>query len=156
MTDLSAQKRLAADVLDVGENRVWFDPDEQGDIADAITREDIRDLIDRGVIEAEEAGGNSRGRARERDAKRSYGHKNGPGSRKGKAGGREDEKDRWADDIRAQRRVLRELRDAGDVTRSEYRELYAKASGGEFDSVRYLLNYAERNYGPIEHDLEAD
>ena len=154
MTDLSAQKRLAADVLDVGENRVWFDPDEQGEIAEAITREDIRDLIDRGAIEAEEAQGNSRGRARERDAKRSYGHGKGHGSRKGKAGGREDEKDRWTGGIRAQRRVLRELRDAGEITRSEYRELYAKAGGGEFRSVRYLLNYAENNYGPIEHEVD--
>jgi large subunit ribosomal protein L19e len=156
MTDLSAQKRLAADVLDVGENRVRFDPEEQSEIADAITREDIRDLVDRGVIEAKDANGNSRGRARERDAKRSYGHGKGTGSRKGKSGGRENEKDRWKNDIRAQRRVLRELRDTGEVTRSEYRELYAKASGGEFDSVRYLLNYAEDNYGPIEHDPEAD
>ena len=156
MTDLSAQKRLAADVLDVGENRVRFDPEEQSEIADAITREDIRDLVDRGVIEAKDAEGNSRGRARERDAKRSYGHQKGPGSRKGKSGGREDEKDRWKDDIRAQRRVMRELRDTGEVTRSEYRELYSKASGGEFSSVRYLLSYVENNYGPIEYDLEAD
>jgi len=156
MTDLRAQRRLAADVLDVGENRVWFDPDEQGEIADAITREDIRDLVDRGAIDAEEADGNSRGRARERNEKRSYGHLKNAGSRKGKAGGREDEKDKWIGDIRAQRRVLRELRDAGEITRSEYGELYAKASGGEFRSVRYLLNYAENNYGPIEHDLEAD
>ncbi|MEF8907187.1 MAG: 50S ribosomal protein L19e, partial [Haloarculaceae archaeon] len=37
MTDLSAQKRLASDVLDVGKNKVWFDPDRQGDIAEAIT-----------------------------------------------------------------------------------------------------------------------
>ena len=29
MTDLKAQKRMAADVLDVGKDRVWFDPDEQ-------------------------------------------------------------------------------------------------------------------------------
>ena len=56
MTDLRAQRRLAADVLDVGENRVWFDPEEQGEIADAITREDIRDLVDRGAIDAEDVG----------------------------------------------------------------------------------------------------
>jgi len=155
MTDLSAQKRLAADVLGVGENRVWFDPDEQGEIADAITREDIRDLVDRGAIEAKDAKGNSRGRARERDAKRAYGHKKGAGSRKGKAGGREDEKDRWIGDIRAQRRILRDLRDGGEITRSEYRSLYAKASGGEFRSVRYLLNYVEANHGPIEYEVDG-
>ena len=50
MTDLSAQKRLAADVLDVGKNRVWFDPERQGDIAEAITREDVRELVDEGAI----------------------------------------------------------------------------------------------------------
>jgi len=154
MTDLRAQRRLAADVLDVGENRIWFDPDEQGDIADAITREDIRDLVDRGVVRAKEARGNSRGRARERNEKRSYGHREGAGSRKGKAGGREDEKETWTGNIRAQRRVLRELRDSGEITRSEYRDLYAEAGGGEFRSVRYLLNHVEDNYGPIEYEQE--
>ncbi len=53
MSDLRAQKRLAADVLDVGKNRVWFDPDAQGAIADAITREDIRELVDDGSIKVE-------------------------------------------------------------------------------------------------------
>lgn len=147
MTDLRAQRRLAADVLDVGENRVKFDPAQQDEIADAITREDIRELVDRGVIRAEEAAGNSRGRARERDQKRAYGHRKGPGSRRGRAGARRDGKEAWTDDIRAQRRVLRELRDEGEITRSQYRELYAKASGGEFRSVRYLRNYIETQYG---------
>jgi large subunit ribosomal protein L19e len=147
MTDLSAQRRLAADVLDVGKNRVWFDPDEQGEIAEAITREDVRELVDRGVIRAEEAGGNSRGRARERDEKRAYGHRTGPGTRKGKAGARSDDKDEWRDDIRAQRRTLRELRDEDELSASEYRELYQKAGGGEFRSVRYMLNYIENEYG---------
>jgi len=147
MTDLSAQKRLAADVLDVGKNRVWFDPDAQGEIAEAITREDIRELVAEGTIDADAKGGNSRGRARERDEKRAYGHGEGPGSRKGKAGARSDEKEEWQDTIRAQRRKLRELRDKGEIEPGEYRELYRKAAGGEFDSVRYLLNYVDEHYG---------
>lgn len=147
MTNLRAQKRLAADVLDVGESRVWFDPGEQAEIQEAITREDIRDLIDRGVIRRKDAKGNSRGRARERDAKRSYGHRKGHGSRRGTAGARQDSKEQWENSIRAQRRVLRELRDEGELDRSQYRELYAKASGGEFRSVRYLRNYIRTQYG---------
>jgi large subunit ribosomal protein L19e len=135
MTDLSAQKRMAADVLDVGKNRIWLDPERQGDIAEAITRADVRDLVDEGAIRAEEPEGNSRGRARERQEKRAYGHRKGQGSRKGTAGGRENEKDKWVSSIRAQRTKLRELRDDGTITRSRYRELYDKASGGEFDSV---------------------
>ena len=147
MTDLSAQKRLAADVLGVGENRIWLDPDRQGDIAEAITREDIRELVEEGVVRAEEPGGNSRGRARERDDKRSYGHQTGAGSRKGKAGARKSDTDDWASTIRAQRRRLRELRDEGRLSRSQYRDAYAKAGGGEFDSVADLERYIDETYG---------
>lgn len=149
MTDLGAQKELAADVLGVGKNRVWFDPAAQEEIAEAITRADVRDLIDRGIVRAAESAGNSRGRARERDDKRAYGHRKGPGSRKGKAGGRQNSKDQWTNQIRAQRRVLRELRDEGEITRAQYRELYRKASGGEFRSVRYLRNFIETEYGDV-------
>ncbi|WP_232686226.1 50S ribosomal protein L19e [Halobacterium zhouii] len=147
MSDLSAQKRLAADVLDVGKNRVWFDPEAQSEIAEAITREDIRELVDEGTIDDEESRGNSRGRARERDEKRSYGHRKGPGSRKGSKGAREDEKKDWQSRIRAQRRTLRELRDEGDLTSSQYRELYNMSKGGEFDSVRRMKNYIDEHYG---------
>jgi large subunit ribosomal protein L19e len=147
MTDLSAQKRMAADVLDVGKNRLWFDPERQGDIADAITREDVRDLVDEGVIRAEEAGGNSRGSARERQKKRAYGHQTGAGSRKGTAGARQNEKQDWESRIRAQRTRLRELRDEGDLDRSTYRDLYDKAGGGEFDSVADLERFIETNGG---------
>lgn len=146
MTDLSAQRRLAADVLDVGENRIWFDPDAQDEIADAITREDIRELVEDGIVEAERASGNSQGRARERDEKRAYGHRTGPGTRKGTAGAREDESDRWQRQVRAQRRTLRELRDDGTLTPAQYRELYNMARGGEFDSVRRLRTYIETEY----------
>lgn len=147
MSDLSNQKRLAADELDVGKNRVWFDPDEQGEIADAITREDVRDLIDRDIIRTKgEKRSNSRGRARERNEKRAYGHQKGHGSRKGTTNARQNTKNEWRSHIRAQRRRLRELRDEGDLSRSAYRELYNKAGGGEFDSVGGLERYITENY----------
>ncbi|ACV12477.1 Ribosomal protein L19e [Halorhabdus utahensis DSM 12940] len=146
MTDLSAQKRLAADVLDIGKNRVWFDPDAQGEIADAITREDVRDLIDQGIVREQETQGNSRSQARERQQKRAYGHQKGHGSRKGSAGARQNEKDDWASRIRAQRERLRELR-GDELSASEYRELYDQASGGEFDDVGDLNRYIDDQYG---------
>jgi len=146
MSDLTAQRRLAADILDVGKNRVWLDPERQGDIADAITREDVRELIDEGVIDSKDAKSNSRGRARERAEKRSYGHGTGAGSRKGKAGGRQAEKTEWQSSIRAQRNTLKELRDEGELDASDYRSLYDQASGGEFDSVADLTRHIEENY----------
>ncbi len=147
MTDLKAQKRLASDVLGVGKNKLWFDPDRQDDIAQAITREDIRGLVDEGVIRAEPRRGNSRGRARERQKKRAYGHQSGPGSRKGKAGGRQNPKQEWQSKIRAQRARLRELRDSGELDRTQYRDVYDKAGGGEFDSVADLERYIDATYG---------
>jgi len=147
MTDLKAQKRLAAKVLDVGKNSIWMDPERQGDIAEAITREDVRELVEQGAIRAEAPSGNSRGRARERQAKRSYGHQTGPGSRKGKAGARQNEKQQWESQIRALREKLRELRDEGEIGSSTYRDLYDKAGGGEFDSVADLERYIDETRG---------
>jgi large subunit ribosomal protein L19e len=151
MTDLTAQRRLAADVLDVGQNRVRFDPDAQSEIAEAITREDVRELVADGTIDANRKAGNSQGRARERAAKRSYGHRKGPGTRKGKQGARNPRKQDWEDRIRAQRRELKELRENGTLTPTQYRELYNKAGGGEFDSVARLVAFARNNY-----DVEID
>ncbi|GAB6880077.1 50S ribosomal protein L19e [Halorubrum gandharaense] len=148
MSELSAQKRLAADELDVGENRVWLDPEAADEIADAITREDIRELIEQGTIEAKDAKTNSRGRARERAEKRSYGHRSGAGTRKGSSGARQNTKDDWKARIRAQRARLKELRDDEDVLdATEYRELYNKASGGEFEDVARLEAFIRTQYG---------
>jgi large subunit ribosomal protein L19e len=143
MTDLKSQRRLAAKIMNCGENRVWMDPDSQGEIAEAITREDVRELVNQGVIREKRKKGVSRGNARERDEKRAYGHQKGPGTRKGKKGARSDPKDEWKSGIRALRKELRRMKEEDEIDSSTYRDLYAKAKGGEFDSVRYLKNYVE-------------
>ena len=86
MTDLSTQRRLASEVLKIGKSRVWLDPEFEDQLSEAITREDIRNLIDQKAIKETLAKGNSRGRAREQNRKRAYGHRSGHGSRKGRAG----------------------------------------------------------------------
>lgn len=138
MTDLTNQKRIAASLLKCGVHRVWFDPEKSTDIQNAISREDIRGLIGEGAIKAEQIRGVSRGRARAKMAKRSYGHCKGPGRRKGAAGARNPSKDRWMQKIRAIRRSLRELRESGTVDRHIYRVLYRKAAGGQYRSVAHL------------------
>jgi large subunit ribosomal protein L19e len=141
MADLANQKRLAADLLKVGVTRVWMDPDRLEDIATAITREDLRKLIEEGVIRRRAIVGISRGRARERAAKRAKGHRKGPGSREGAAGARSPKKERWMRRIRAQRRVLRAMRDEKAIDAHTYRILYRKAKGGEFRNVAHLKSY---------------
>lgn len=143
MTGLSNQKRIAADVLNVGVSRVWFDPNKLTDVANAITREDIRGLVTDGTIKPKQARGISRGRARGNDVKRKKGHKTGHGSRKGAKNARSPKKHLWMRKIRAQRRALRGLRDDNKIDRATYRRFYRKAKGGEYRTVSVLNTQVE-------------
>ncbi|HII75623.1 MAG: 50S ribosomal protein L19e [Methanoregulaceae archaeon PtaU1.Bin059] len=138
MTDLSTQKRVSASIMKCGVHRVWFDPERTSDIQNAISREDLRTLIDEDAIRALQPRGNSRGRAREKMAKRSYGHCKGPGRRKGAAGARSPRKREWIKKIRAIRKTLADLRDTGEINPHLYRTLYRQAAGGQFRSVAHL------------------
>jgi large subunit ribosomal protein L19e len=143
MTNLSAQRRLAALVIGCGENRVWINPEKISDIQNAMSREDIRNLIEEGAISAHQKKGISRGRARLRTAKRSYGHGKGPGHRNGAKGARTPSKTVWIKKIRAQRKELRAQREAGTITPTEYRRLYRRAAGGQFRNVAHLKTQIE-------------
>ena len=138
MTHLKGQKRLAASILKCGVNRVWVDDAQITDIDKAISRDEIRELIENGAIAAHQKKGVSRGRARARMAKRAYGHCKGPGRRKGSTGARTPSKTRWIQKIRAQRKCLRELRESGEIDRTTYRIFYRKAAGGQFRTVAHL------------------
>lgn len=45
MSSLKLQKRLAASVMKCGKNKVWLDPNEINEIANANSRQNIRKLI---------------------------------------------------------------------------------------------------------------
>ncbi|MDM7934549.1 MAG: 50S ribosomal protein L19e [Methanothrix sp.] len=141
MPDLKTQRRLAAEELNTGESRVWLNPEAADEISEAITREDIRAQIAAGNIKAKPPKGNSRARFRERAEKRAYGHCKGPGRRKGAKGARTPHKEVWMAKIRALRRRLRELREAGQIDRHAYRMLYRKSKGGEYRSTAHLNAY---------------
>ncbi|KAF5048915.1 Ribosomal protein L19e [anaerobic digester metagenome] len=138
MSNLASQRRIAASVLKCGVNRIWFDPDQGSEIENAISREDVRKLVGDGVIRAHAKKGVSRGRARARIAKRSYGHCKGPGRRKGAKGARTPSKRVWIQKIRAIRKVLVELRDSGELDRRYYRILYRRAAGGQYRNVAHM------------------
>lgn len=138
MSDLASQRRIAAAVLKCGVNRVWLDPDQMTEIENAISREDMRKLVDDGVVKVKPKKGVSRGRARARIAKRSYGHRKGVGRRKGAAGARTPSKRVWIQKIRAIRKVLVELRDDGTLERRYYRILYRRAAGGQYRNVAHM------------------
>lgn len=138
MSDVASQKRIVAAILKCGVNRVWFDPTRLSDIENAISREDLRGLVTDGAIKARQKKGVSRGRARARIAQRAYGHRKGAGKRKGAAGARNPSKTAWVQKIRAIRKALVELRDAGTIDRHMYRILYRRAAGGQYRSVAHM------------------
>ncbi len=144
MTNLAKQRRIAAKLLKVGEGRVWIDPEATEDVAEAITREEIRALIADGVIKKKQKRGVSRGRARLRALKKTMGRRSGHGSRKGAKGARRSRKRQWIIRIRALRRRLKELRADGTIDKSLYRKLYNKAKGGEIKSVARLESIIEQ------------
>ncbi|MBI0583629.1 MAG: 50S ribosomal protein L19e [Methanomassiliicoccus sp.] len=139
--DLKNQRRMAAEILDCGANRVWIDPNRAEDLADAITRADIRTAIESGTIKALPKAGISKGRTRHNLAQRRKGRQRGPGSRKGRSGARTPTKRDWIQTIRPIRAELRDLRDTGKITKQVYRVFYMKAKGGVFKSRAHLLTH---------------
>lgn len=136
--NLKNQRRMAASLLKCGVNRVWIDPLRMEDVADAITRTDIKIMIDAGAIKAKQKRGISRGRTRFYKGQRKKGRGRGQGSRKGTSKARKPKKERWIQTIRPIRERLRELRDEGKIDVSTYRKFYLQAKGGVFKSKSHL------------------
>ena len=137
MPDLALQKRLAADIKGVGIKRVKIPPEYVDEVAEALTREDLRKLIKDGKIIIKPARGISSGRLKERRRNRRLkGEGRKEGSRKGKKGARTERKTAWVSRIRKIRTYLRYLRDTGKIDRKTYRKLYLESKAGVFKSLR--------------------
>lgn len=138
MTDLRNQRRMAASILKCGRNRVWMDSDRTDEIAKAVTRADVKILINGGAIKSKQIQGISRGRKKFNQKQKDKGRRKGHGSRKGAKYARLPRKERWMRTIRPIRTYLRQLRDDKSIERSIYRKYYRKAKGGEFRSKHHL------------------
>jgi large subunit ribosomal protein L19e len=137
MVDLSSKRRMAAQMLGVGESRVRIDPEATEQLQDAITRESIRGWLSAGLIWVEPAKGNSRGRVRARHLKGKTKGK-GQGSKKGAQGARVGKKRIWITRVRMMRRILKMLRDRGDITNANFKLLYGQVKGGQIRTRRRL------------------
>ena len=145
--NLTTQKRLAADILKVGVNRVWIDPENVEEVSRAITREGVKQLINNKVILAKPQKGISSYRSKKIAEQKKKGRRKGRGSIKGAKGARNPKKKAWMTTIRALRKDLKGMRDNRDINRTTYRKLYRMAKGGAFRSKSYMKTYAR------DHDL---
>jgi large subunit ribosomal protein L19e len=141
MTKLTSQRRLAAQILKIGENRVWIDPGRNEDVETAMTRSEIRRLVHEGVIKSLPSTGISRGRARILHEKKKKGRRSGPGSRTGTPHARVSKKEAWMGKIRALRKRLKVLKTRKIIPEDSYQSLYRMAGSGRFESVADLERY---------------
>lgn len=141
--DLKNQRRLASEILGCGENRVWIDPTRMEDVAEAITRSDVRALINSKAIKAKQKAGISRGRTRYQQEQKRKGKRRGHGSRKGAKKARAPKKKTWINSIRPIRSQLKEYRNQGRIDSGTYRKLYRRAKGGMYRSKARLDAHLE-------------
>ena len=135
--NLRSKRRLAADVLGVGEDRIIFDDEYSDLIQDAITRSTIRGLVGFGAIKVAAEKGISQGRHREKREKLKRGR--GPGSLKGSKTARVPRKERWVTKVRSLRRRLKVARSRGEISKASYWSLYKQVKGGQIRGVKHLL-----------------
>jgi len=130
---MKTQKRLAAQILKCGENRIRVNLEDE-EVTSAITREDVRQAISRGAIYKLPLKGTSRVRARKKRIARQKGRSRGQGKRKGSKTARTPKKKRWMKQVRAIRRQLRSMKESGDINRKTYRRHYRNTNAGIYRS----------------------
>lgn len=137
VVNLRAKKRLVSRVTGYGVHRIHFDSDHLDDIADAITRADIRSLITANTIKIKKIKGTSRGRAQHKILqKKKRGTK--AGSKQGRKGARIGKKEVYVKKIRALRYLLKVAKDRQEITNKEFWTLYKKVGGNTVRNKAHL------------------
>lgn len=138
--DLHKLRRLAVDVLNVGKERVWFDPEQRDRIKEAMTKDDVRALVTEGVIKKKQPTGQSSFRTKKLKAQKKKGRKRGYGKRKGTFMARFGKKETWMKNVRAQRKLLKDLKEKEPelFEKVNYTQIYRKIGGGYFKGKKYV------------------
>lgn len=138
-------KRMACDILGVGISKIRIPPESAKKVAEALTRDDVKGLIEQGAIGYIVPRGVSRAKARKKQAQKRSGRRSGKGSRKGTKYSKVSKKESWVAQVRAQRGLLRRLSEKGEVAQEAYRKVYLMIKGNAFKSKGNLLNYLKEN-----------
>ena len=135
--NLKSKKRLVSRIVGVGVNRVRFDSDHLDDVADAITRDDIRSLITANTITIKSFKGTSRGRAKTKKMQKS---KRGStqGSKKGRKGARETKKTAYVNKVRALRYILKIAKDRKEIDNEIFKSIYRQIGGNTVRNKAHL------------------
>jgi large subunit ribosomal protein L19e len=130
MMNLDKRKALASKVLGVGKNKIRFDVARLADIKEAITKQDIRDMYNDGIISIKET------RGKKKFVKRTT--KRGPGKIKMKI---RPGKRKYITLVRKFRRYVKELHKQGKLDRTNHQALRVKIKSGTFKNKAHLKEY---------------
>jgi large subunit ribosomal protein L19e len=137
MIMVNLQKKIAAQILKVGKNRVWLDPKQTKDLDAAITKADVRRMILKGWVKALPE------KIHKPREKKKRGR--GRGSRKGAKYSIVGRKRRWILRVRPMREMLKEMREKQEIDNQTFKKLYLLVKGGMFRSRSHLRLYMEQN-----------
>ena len=142
VVNLKTKRQLVSRILGVGVDRVKFDPEHLDDVADAITRDNIRSLITANVIEIKPIKGTSKGRSHFKKLQRS---KRGAkqGSKKGRKGARTGKKQVYVRKIKAMRHQLKVSKLRKEIANEDYWKLYKQVSGNQVRNLAHLRSLIE-------------
>lgn len=142
VVNLKTKRKLVSRVLGVGLDRIKFDPNYIDDVADAITRGNIRSLVTANVIEIKPIKGTSKGRAHFKKAQRRK-RSSKQGSKKGRKGARIGKKQVYVKRIRAMRHQLKVSKGRKEITNESYWKLYKQVSGNQVRNLAHLRSLIE-------------
>ena len=137
VVNIAKKRELVARILGVGANRIRFEPDKLEDVADSITRDNIKALVKSGAIWTVKPKGTSRGRAAAKRAVWKV-HGKGQGSKKGRKTARVGKKEVYVVRVRSMRYRLKVMKDRKDIPNEVYWQLYKKVNGGQVRSLAHL------------------
>ena len=132
VVNLRAKKRLVSRVTGVGIHRIRFDSDHLEDIADAITRENVRGLITANTITFKPIVGTSRGRAQQKKCKKQNVEKKPAPNKAEKA-------QEWAKNkLMSKRSALLRYLLGGELPNEEFWKLYKMTRGNTVRNKAHL------------------
>ncbi len=135
---IKTTKRLVSRFSNVGESRVSILDAKAA--KEALTADDVRELVKTGAIVIKKAKSGGRAKARLKQSRKEMGRRRGEGSKKGSGFAKTPEKTRWIKKVRAQRKMLSNLK--SKLTDGAYRELYSQVKGNLFKNKKALLAQA--------------
>lgn len=125
--NLKNKKKLIARMLNVGVGRIWLDSSKAAELKEAITRQDIKDLKQEGIIKVKD----KKGRATKEKRKT----KKRAGKKRKRIGQR---KQNYIKLTRKLRKHVKAQKDRGKLGKKEYKGLRKKIKAGGFKDLGHL------------------